>query len=554
MNGMKRLKKVVMVVGLLCLFFTHIEAFGESISEQHLRERYKELGALYQQKKQVGHDLTEIDKTISQGRIAFRRGDLDRANELLRKAEALLSAVEEIDQHLGYILPAKVTFSEYPLGVAFGASYTGQTFMPHIRKLGVRMSKVVVYWHQIEPQEGQYRWCLIDNLLNQLKADDEILITVFTSSTWGTEGKGKGFPPYDYNKYYRFIYNLVRHCQGKVKYWTRDTEPASPFHWDKNKAHEYVKTQKYFYQAVKAADPKALVVDVSMNGVFKKGKPAGSQFFDYVLKNGQNYFDILDIRLYWDLYTIPYRVGWFLKRMRDCGYVKPIITTEYGGPVPQEFPTDLAKVRKQYWEKGQRPGTKGEQEAIWKRIYEARGNLPSTIQMFFTNISQELEGKRDRIHCRDIVQRTVLALSCGVKRAWYWSLTAKWDTVHGPHPIFGKLRLMDQQFKKRFKPYYTYKLMAEKLRGITSIERVVKKNTKIFLFKITRYGVDDLLIGWEKRDRFHGENEPPTNLSLQISAENVKITDVFGNNEVQHVKEGSIQLQLTDTPLFVEIL
>ena len=97
-------------------------------------------------------------------------------------------------------------------------------------------------------------------------------------------------PAKDPDDYYRFVYDLVKHCKGRVRYWQNDAEPNNPIYWSGTK-EEFVAQLKVFHRAVKAADPAAVVVVGGYDGLF--GPPgthqypnqqAGLDFFDFVLK------------------------------------------------------------------------------------------------------------------------------------------------------------------------------------------------------------------------------------------------------------------------------
>ncbi|MBC2696160.1 MAG: hypothetical protein HF982_12980 [Desulfobacteraceae bacterium] len=540
---------VLFIVFFCCCFICH----ADEISEDYLRHRYQRLSVICQDKRQSGYDLTEVDRLIKRGRKARQQDDLTGANELLNQAFDLLNSMEkQTPVPLKYT--SKLTFKESPFGVAFGEVYKGEKFMPYIRELGATRTKLYLHWHWIEPQNNKYDWRLVNSFLNQLNDGDEALIAIFTSSSWGAEGTGKGYPPKDYQEYYNFIYDLVKHCKGKIKYWQRDTEPASPRHWDKNRAEDYVKTQKYFYQAVKAADPNALVIDVSMNGVFVRGEPQSKQFFEYIIKHGKDYFDVLDIRLYWNIYEIPFKVNWFRNKMQECGYQKPIVTTEYGGPTPVQFP-EFKDVKRRFTKRWtQAAEDPNYRKKAWQELTRDAKDFPPSMQMFLKNTPKELEQKRHRINCKDLIQRTVMALSAGVEKLWYWNLISQRHPHFGHHPIFGKLRLMDEHFRERYPAFYAYQRMAKKLKDIYSIERVTTAKNNLYLFKITKKNGQQLYILWEKRDFFRGEDQPATPFELRLTWEKSKITDVFGNEQIKPIRNGKMLIEVTGTPLFLEPL
>lgn len=57
-----------------------------------------------------------------------------------------------------------------PLGVAAGFLYGYQgvpafSFMPALRAIGANLSKIYVFWNQIEPQRGRFQWDAMDRFV-----------------------------------------------------------------------------------------------------------------------------------------------------------------------------------------------------------------------------------------------------------------------------------------------------------------------------------------------------------------------------------------------------
>jgi len=446
--------------------------------------------------------------------------------------------------------PQKVYFSEFPLGVAFGFLYQGETFMPYIKELNTNITKLYIYWGQVEPKKGKYDWTLVDKFLNQLDSDSQVLIATYSTTSWGTKAgifRG-GSPPLDMDSYYNFVFNLVKHCNGKVAYWQNDCEPNSKDWWQGTK-EEYVDNLKVFYKAVKKADAKAKVIVGGHNGIFVSGIPENQPFFDYVFEKGKDYFDIFDLRLYRDIYKLPYQILWFRRRMKALGCVKPMVCTEYGGPMPIQFPqVDPYKKRK-----GRLDALYGSEKATKIFIGELRRDpsVPPQVRMFLEDCGDKLDEKRHRIHCRDIVARTVMALSAGVKKLWYW------DLVNDPHLLFGKFRLMDKKLKKKYPAFYAYQRMAEKLSDIKSIRKIETGKKNIYLFEIERAKRGALYVIWERRDAFYGEEQPKTHIEFELpekDGKRVRLVDVFGNEGTRVVRKNIFKLEVDDTPLFVEWL
>src|SRR6266700_953197 len=245
----------------------------------------------------------------------------------------------------------KITMPGSPFGIAAGFLYGYQgvkayEFMPQLRQLGSDFTKVYFFWNQVEPEKGKFDWTAVDKFTGQLKSPEEGLIAVFSSSMWAVKQPSAILPPSpakNFYDYYHFIFELVKHCKGRVRYWQNDSEPNSPIYWSGTK-EEFIAELKVFYKAVKDADPSATVVVGGYDGLF--GPPGtyplpnqqvGLDFFDYVLKEGRNAFDVFDLRLYADPYTIVPRVNYMRQKMIALGYDKPIIATEYGGPGLFEF-------------------------------------------------------------------------------------------------------------------------------------------------------------------------------------------------------------------------
>jgi len=459
-----------------------------------------------------------------------------------------------------------------PFGVAFGAGTANlDNFMDYIHELGLKRTKVSFYWSQLEPEPGRYVARVLDQYLHQLGPDDRALINIFTDG-WCTnaeaEGSNKGATfrdcPYGATRcekscreHYRdFIRTLAEHVRsnanGGIKYWQRDTEPASPRHYPADRAEEYVEAQRIFYQTVKEVLPEAIVVGVAHNGHFTpSGQPSSAEFFDYVIRHAKDYFDLLDIRLYEDQYTIPERVDWFRERMRRYGYEKPIVSTEHGGPDPrtlyddgrnlyEEFKTEAAAAcaaAPDFW------------ECLLRWIGEHFDEIHPKLQVFLWPADEAQNAKHARMHCHDITQRTIIMLAAGVKELWWWNLQSG-----GGHPIFGKMRLMTQEYEK-LPGYLCYRRMVERLGDAASAERVTLADGSVYLYRVTRRDGTTLYVAWhrdEGLDPYDAEEAPPVAVELPVGFDRVRITDVFGHEGVRAAENGVLSLEIGDMPLYIE--
>jgi hypothetical protein len=468
-----------------------------------------------------------------------------------------------------------------PFGIAWGFLYGYEgskpaQFMPQLRGLGAGFTKVYLFWNQIEPHKGQYDWTAVDSFVGQLKSPDEGLIALFSSSLWAVKKPSAMLPPSpatNLDDYYQLVFNLVKHCQRRVRYWQNDCEPNDPIYWSGTK-EEFVAELKVFYRAVKDADPAAVVVVGGYDGLF--GPPgsgtyqfptqrASLDFFDYVFAEGRDAFDFFDLRLYADPYTIVARVDYMRQRMHDLGFDKPIICTEYGGPGLFEFPQNLQYVPliSTWMQSVQNPGTNGFSSADQSgsnkisALYAKMSTLAPQTQMFMAGCSPGLEAKHDRIQSRDVVMRNIFAFSAGVQKTLYWDLHNDAQPRDNLMTLmYGKIALMDYEdgaFKKLYPTANAYKIMVKALDGLQAVKRIeVPGRPSIFLFEADRGTRGPAYVVWQQRDAFSGEDSPPVPFAWAWTAKNATATDALGQIVPVQVSDEQLHLDISLTPIFIE--
>lgn len=242
-----------------------------------------------------------------------------------------------------------------PLGIVWGFSYgyqdaSAEVFLPQVRHLGAGGVRVFLSWNQLEPEPGHYDWHALDTLLDQLDSPDEALIMLNSASTWATRIATEQLPPSparDMETYYHFVYTVVSHCRGRVRYWQNDNEPSNQMFW-KGTVEEYIAHLRVFYKAVKDADPEASVVLGGFDGSFNPFSTEddswgqeGLAFFDRVFREAYTSFDVFDMHLYTDPYLIPAQITHMRQKMRELGDEKPIFIAEYHGPGFFDFPENM---------------------------------------------------------------------------------------------------------------------------------------------------------------------------------------------------------------------
>jgi hypothetical protein len=254
------------------------------------------------------------------------------------------------------------------------------------------------------------------------------------------------------------------------------------------------------------------------------------------------------------------------RMMRAFGYDKPLVVGEYNAPWPNLYP-EAAAAMEQVMAASFADGAAGTapqrspEEAAMASLYEQMASLPPQLQMFMRGCPEELEDKRDRINRRELVMRNLLALSSGVRRTVCWNLAPDIPGYENPLSImdllFGKLALMGYEgieLRHRHPSAGTFALLADQLAGVevdgvTRLE--VPERPGVVLFEVHRGGRGPLLVAWDQRDSFHGEEEPPVAVDWPWPASQAKAVDALGAAQAADVVDGRVHLQVSVTPLFV---
>ena len=334
-------------------------------------------------------------------------------------------------------------------GISYGLFGKPDQFVPQLRELGAGLVRVYFYWSQVEPEPGRYSFEAVDAFLDQLDGSEEVWVTVCSSSPWATRQATEFLPPSpakDPEAYRRFVDRLVRHCAGRVRYWQCDNEPSNVGLLWAGTAAEYVAQLRELHQAVRAADPDAAVVLGGAPYALPASAPDSPdrQFFDVLLRDGRDFFDLFDLHLYGEAERIPADVEAARGLMRNFGYEKPLVAGEYNAPWPNLYPEAVAAMQAALAaafaagsDASGAPGANGApqktpEQAAMARLYQDMASLPSQLQMLMRGCPPELEAKRHRINCRELVMRNLLALSVGIRRTVCWNLAPEIPGYENP--------------------------------------------------------------------------------------------------------------------------
>jgi hypothetical protein len=225
-------------------------------------------------------------------------------------------------------------------GISYGLFGKPDEFVPQVRELGATLVRVYFYWSQIEPEPGHYTFEVVDAFLDQLDGSEEVWVTVCSSSPWATEQATDFLPPSpakDLGAYDRFVRQLVGHCAGRVHYWQCDNEPSNVGLTWAGTADSYVAQLRVMHRAITETDPSAAVVLGGAPYALPSSAPDSPerQFFDVLLRDGRDFFDLFDLHLYGQADLILSDIEAARGMMRAFGYEKPLVVGEYNAPVAE---------------------------------------------------------------------------------------------------------------------------------------------------------------------------------------------------------------------------
>ncbi|MFF5293997.1 hypothetical protein [Paractinoplanes globisporus] len=462
--------------------------------------------------------------------------------------------------------------------ISYGMFGPPEEFMPQLRRLGAGLVRVYVYWAQVEPRPGEYDWRVVDALLAQLQPADDVWVTVCSSSPWATQVPTDFQPPSpatDDEAYRRFVRKLVERFDGRVGWWQCNNEPSNAGLLWAGTADEYVHQLRIFAREVRAADATARVV-LGGCGYDMLSSPVGSepwQFFDTVVGAAGDSFDCFDVHLYDDPRHVPGHVRRARDLMRSHGYEKEIVVGEHNGPTLFDFPGALAALEQAmmaaFAESAQVPAAamstadlagqlvaETPDRRALRRLYDDVDRQPRELRMFMADPPAELAALRNRVACRQLVQRALLALAEGVRTLVCWNLAAVIGGYSDPYNVmdlmFGTLVLADWRDGRiaDIRPTgHAHQLLARHVAGARGVEPLDIGGAHAF--RIATATGPDRLVAWADNDDPLDESRPPRRLRLPWPSDAAKATDVFGHHPSLRLDAGWVEVEVGATPVFI---
>lgn len=201
------------------------------------------------------------------------------------------------------------------------------------------------HWYVVEPEKGRFVWH--DAEIQELRARGfMILANLGHPPLWSARphpkeqdrGRWTAAPPRNMADWENYVFQTVQHYRPHIRHWEVWNEPC----WQgffSGTPEEYAELLKTAYQAIKRADPQAVVI----GGCFSFHAPEWTK--RVLRQDALRFMDALSYHVYWGPAEteppapdqpcyIQQEVRHFLDLMREYGQVKPIYMTEGGVRCP----------------------------------------------------------------------------------------------------------------------------------------------------------------------------------------------------------------------------
>lgn len=132
-----------------------------------------------------------------------------------------------------------------------------------VNSLGFQWVKQQIEWKVFEPVRGQIQWGELDAIVDAAEAHNlKLLFSVVKAPTWARSTSSEDGPPVNYQDYWNFMSALASRYAGRVEAYEIWNEQNLRREWngDTLSASRYVQLLAGAHDAVKAADPAAIVV------------------------------------------------------------------------------------------------------------------------------------------------------------------------------------------------------------------------------------------------------------------------------------------------------
>ena len=157
----------------------------------------------------------------------------------------------------------------YAIGLDVDASAAGGTDFSQISQLGINWIKQDIRWRDFETAPGEINFEALDAVINALEAQNaNVLLTVTYAPDWARSIQEENGPPDNFANFGAFMSALAGRYAGRVAAYEIWNEPNLRSRWKSLQhpigAESYIELLRHGYNAVKAADPAALVISAGL--------------------------------------------------------------------------------------------------------------------------------------------------------------------------------------------------------------------------------------------------------------------------------------------------
>jgi hypothetical protein len=138
-----------------------------------------------------------------------------------------------------------------------------------VQNAGFRWVKQEIPWREVEGLgKGLWEWEKPDRVMDQIDAHNlKVIVRLGSQPGWAARAELPAVsPPDDLQDFYDYVYAVADRYRGRVEAYQIWNEPNLAREWGERPPNpaEYVEMLKVGYQAVKAADPAAVVISAGL--------------------------------------------------------------------------------------------------------------------------------------------------------------------------------------------------------------------------------------------------------------------------------------------------
>jgi hypothetical protein len=359
--------------------------------------------------------------------------------------------------------------------------------MDQVQSSGASWLRVNFPWDWIEREDGLRDWNRADMVVEA--AEHREISLLVTVRNYTRTDLFAGDPEAKLSAYESFVHELVARYKDRIKYWQIENEVTAEHMW-RSSLDEYVTILQVAYRSVKAEDSLAQVLLSSFGSNFTERmvntpeSTEGGQALEelrFILREGAGSYDIVDAHVYHRVRDVPHRVEFYREEARPFTGDIPIWITETGGPDP--------------------------------RVDDGPGGGSAADQ---------------------VPKRYALATSAGAERIFWHQIAVR----QGRDTNWSGMALIEGA--ERRSAFDSYRLMTDKLKGYSMVERVTATGD-VSVYRFAREA-GDVYLAWA--------DAPDVAFTLPFAADSLRLTHVNGREEIVD----AATLSAGPSPIYLEIV